>query len=112
MPSIVVKVVDESVCVCVCVQYMAGTVGPPLPSTDMRLEAVPEMSYDPTGNPPRGEIMFKGPSVFSGYYKDQEKTAEVGLSPPVQAVDSSWTLSVVLSKIRTGGECDSPDEAD
>ncbi|KAL3163225.1 hypothetical protein ABBQ32_009626 [Trebouxia sp. C0010 RCD-2024] len=57
--------------------YMAGTVGPPLPSTDMRLEAVPEMNYDPTGNPPRGEIMFKGPSVFSGYYKDEEKTTEV-----------------------------------
>ena len=63
----------------VCMQYMAGTVGPPLPSTDMRLEAVPEMHYDPTGTPPRGEIMFKGPSVFSGYYKDQEKTAEVAL---------------------------------
>ena len=61
----------------VCVQCMAGTVGPPLPSTDMRLEAVPEMHYDPTGTPPRGEIMFKGPSVFSGYYKDQEKTVEV-----------------------------------
>ena len=58
-------------------QYMAGTVGPPLPSTDMRLEAVPEMNYDPNGTPPRGEIMFKGPSVFSGYYKDEEKTAEV-----------------------------------
>lgn len=60
---------------------MAGTVGPPLPSTDMRLEAVPEMNYDPTGNPPRGEIMFKGPSVFSGYYKDDEKTTEV-IPPP------------------------------
>ncbi len=57
---------------------MAGTVGPPLPSTDMRLEAVPEMKYDPTGNPPRGEILFRGPSVFSGYYRDEEKTVEVG----------------------------------
>lgn len=56
---------------------MAGTVGPPLPSTDMRLEAVPEMKYDPTGNPPRGEILFRGPSVFSGYYRDEEKTVEV-----------------------------------
>ncbi len=57
---------------------MAGTVGPPLPSTDMRLEAVPEMKYDPTGTPPRGEILFRGPSVFSGYYRDEEKTVEVG----------------------------------
>lgn len=57
--------------------YMAGTVGPPLPSTDMRLEAVPEMNYNPTGDPPRGEILFKGPSVFSGYYRDEEKTVEV-----------------------------------
>ncbi len=52
--------------------------GPPLPSTDMRLEAVPEMKYDPTGIPPRGEILFRGPSVFSGYYRDEEKTVEVG----------------------------------
>lgn len=56
---------------------MAGTVGPPLPGTDMRLEAVPEMNYDPTGTPPRGEILFKGANVFSGYYREPEKTREV-----------------------------------
>ena len=28
-------------------QEMAGTVGPPLPCTAFRLEAVPEMNYDP-----------------------------------------------------------------
>ena len=28
-------------------QEMAGTVGPPLPCTAFRLEAVPEMKYDP-----------------------------------------------------------------
>ena len=67
----------SGVTVAAVLQYMAGTVGPPLPSTDMRLEAVPEMNYNPTGNPPRGEILFRGPSVFSGYYRDEEKTAEV-----------------------------------
>ena len=33
-------------------QEMAGTVGPPLPCTAFRLEAVPEMNYDP-GTAPR-----------------------------------------------------------
>ena len=32
-------------------QEMAGTVGPPLPCTAFRLEAVPEMNYDPCALP-------------------------------------------------------------
>ena len=55
----------------------AGTVGPPQPVLSFRLEAVPEMNYDPLGNPPRGEVCVKGPSVFSGYYKAEDKTVEV-----------------------------------
>lgn len=35
---------------------MMGTVGLPLPGVDMRLEAVPELGYLPSGNPPRGEV--------------------------------------------------------
>jgi long-chain acyl-CoA synthetase len=55
----------------------AGTVGPPLPSIELRLEAVPDMGCDPAADPPRGEVCIAGPSIFSGYYKDPEKTAEV-----------------------------------
>lgn len=47
----------------------AGTVGPPLPVLSFRLEAVPDMNYDPMADPPRGEVCVKGPAVFSGYYK-------------------------------------------
>jgi long-chain acyl-CoA synthetase len=55
----------------------ASTVGPPLSVLSFRLEAVPEMNYDPNATPPRGEVCVKGPSVFSGYYKAEDKTAEV-----------------------------------
>ena len=43
--------------------------GGPLPLLTFRLEAVPEMGYDPMANPPRGEIIIKGPVVFQGYFK-------------------------------------------
>ena len=43
--------------------------GAPLPLLTFRLEAVPEMGYDPLANPPRGEIIIKGPVVFQGYYQ-------------------------------------------
>ena len=43
--------------------------GAPLPLLTFRLEAVPEMGYNPLGNPPRGEIIIKGPVVFQGYYQ-------------------------------------------
>lgn len=54
----------------------AGTVGPPVPSADVRLESVPEMNYDALGTPARGEVCFKGPSLFSGYYKREDLTKE------------------------------------
>lgn len=54
----------------------AGTVGPPMPVSDLRLEAVEEMGADPFGNPPRGEVCIRGPGLFSGYYKQVELTQE------------------------------------
>lgn len=56
---------------------MLGTVGPPVPNVDVRLESVPEMNYDALSDKPRGEICIKGKTLFSGYYKREDLTKEV-----------------------------------
>ena len=60
----------------------SGHVGGPTVNIEAKLEDVLEMNYtsedkDASGTPqPRGEICLRGPGVFPGYYKDQEKTHE------------------------------------
>ncbi|KAG1367553.1 putative Long chain acyl-CoA synthetase 3 [Cocos nucifera] len=56
---------------------MLGTVGPPVPNVDVRLESVPEMNYDALSEVPRGEICVRGNTLFSGYYKREDLTKEV-----------------------------------
>lgn len=56
---------------------MLGTVGPPAPNIDVRLESVPEMNYDALASTPRGEICIRGNTLCSGYYKREDLTREV-----------------------------------
>lgn len=53
-----------------------GTVGSTFVYSELRLEEVPEMGYDPLGDPPRGEICMRGKNAFAGYYKNPELTRE------------------------------------
>jgi long-subunit acyl-CoA synthetase (AMP-forming) len=48
----------------------------PAAGVEIRLEAVPEMGYDPAAEPPTGEVCIRGPGLFSGYYKQPELTKE------------------------------------
>lgn len=52
-----------------------GTIGLPLPNTDIRLLDPSTGEEVPNGEP--GEICVKGPVVMSGYYKRPEETAQV-----------------------------------
>mmetsp|Transcript_21388 Transcript_21388/g.53882 ORF Transcript_21388/g.53882 Transcript_21388/m.53882 type:complete len:655 (+) Transcript_21388:111-2075(+) len=54
-----------------------ANVGPPLPGVQIRLESVPDMNYDALADPPRGEILIGGDTVFSGYFKREDITKEV-----------------------------------
>lgn len=55
---------------------LVGTVGVASTYTELRLEEVAEMGYDPLAVPSRGEVCVRGKTVFSGYYKDPELTQE------------------------------------
>jgi long-chain acyl-CoA synthetase len=59
-------------------EYRAGHVGGPIPCCEVKLVDIPEMSYTSADAPhPRGEICVRGPTLFSGYYKDAAQTAEI-----------------------------------
>jgi len=56
--------------------YTSGHVGPPSVCVEIKLVDVPEMGYTSAAKPQRGEVCIRGATVFKGYYKMPEKTAE------------------------------------
>lgn len=53
------------------------SVGAPLLGHEIRLQSLPDMGYTTDDTPcPRGEVLVRGPSMFSGYYRNEELTRE------------------------------------
>ncbi len=53
--------------------FRIGSVGPPIPGTEIRIVPVPGRELDEG----EGEILVRGPQVMMGYYQRPEATAEV-----------------------------------
>ena len=55
----------------------SGKVGGPSPNAKFRLRDLPDMNYMSTDEPyPRGELQIWGNTMFKGYFKNPERTAE------------------------------------
>mmetsp|Transcript_16606 Transcript_16606/g.14435 ORF Transcript_16606/g.14435 Transcript_16606/m.14435 type:complete len:341 (+) Transcript_16606:844-1866(+) len=82
-------------------QYLAGDCGAPMVSCEVKVIDVEEMKYtskdETDGKPtPRGELLIRGPNIFKGYYKAEEKTKE--------AIDKDgWYHTGDIAKILPNG---------
>lgn len=103
----------------------AGTVGLPLPSTEVRVVDPENPTVDrPRGEP--GELIVRGPQVFSGYWKKPDETAAVMIAADddgadwfrtgdIVSIDADGFVSIVdriKELIITGGFNVSPSEVE
>jgi long-chain acyl-CoA synthetase len=96
-----------------------GTIGLPLPGTDIRIVDPHDPSTDvPPGEP--GELLAKGPQVMSGYWKKPAETAEVFVdgwyrTGDIATMDGEGFITIVdrmKELVITGGFNVSPTEVE
>jgi long-chain acyl-CoA synthetase len=79
-----------------------GTCGAVVPSNEICLANMPDMEYLVTDQPqPRGELLLRGPTLFSGYYKNKEETEKCMLpdgwfrTGDIATVDSRGRFKII-----------------
>jgi long-chain acyl-CoA synthetase len=53
-------------------ETVAGVSGGPLACLKVKLVDIPELRYLSTDEPPRGEVLVKGLSVFKAYFRNEQ----------------------------------------
>jgi len=97
----------------------AGTVGLPLPGTEVRVVDPDEPTRDVEPGQP-GELLVRGPQVFSGYWKKPEATAEVFVdgwfrTGDIVSIDDDGFVTItdrIKELVITGGFNVSPSEVE
>ena len=84
--------------------HISGHIGAPFGCTEVKLIDVPDMDYYITDKGdwegehipiPRGELLMRGPSTFSGYFKDHKKTENT--------LKNGWLYTGDIAKFLPGG---------
>lgn len=80
----------------------AGNCGAVTPTVEVCLASVPEMEYLVSDQPrPRGELLLRGNTLFSGYYKNDEETKKCMLpggwfrTGDIAAVDARGRFQII-----------------
>lgn len=97
----------------------AGTVGLPLPGTEVRVVDPDDPTRDVDPGTP-GELLVRGPQVFSGYWKKPEATAEVFVGDwfrtgDIVSIDDDGFVTItdrIKELVITGGFNVSPSEVE
>ncbi|MGN6271458.1 MAG: long-chain-fatty-acid--CoA ligase [Protaetiibacter sp.] len=97
----------------------AGTVGLPLPGTEVRVVDPDDPTHDVEPGQP-GELLVRGPQVFSGYWKKPEATAEVFVdgwfrTGDIVSIDDDGFVTItdrIKELVITGGFNVSPSEVE
>jgi long-chain acyl-CoA synthetase len=83
-----------------CVQEVGSnnplTVGPVSIATDVKFRKVDGLHYDPNASPPSGELLFRGSSLFKGYYKNDAGTRGV--------FEDGWYVSGDVGTLTSDGQ--------
>jgi long-chain acyl-CoA synthetase len=57
-------------------EFTPDAIGPMGACVEVKLVSIPDLNYSTKTNPPQGEILLRGPSIFKEYYLNPEETAK------------------------------------